>query len=453
MAESPAHDLLTLDRDVARGYRALTAWRAGVASDPEAYANDEPLEPVRHAAGQRTAQALAETTPSGADLPLRDGLVAWVRWLTAARILREDDVAAARAAHEPRARFEGEPPRLANWRECWQGAVAARSAAETRLWIDAAEEAAPKLANHAHARAARRAEVARRLGASHAWELVGVADRSALRTAARHLLDATEDAARAVRGELPRDATGVAPVVAAAIGREAPEGWPARLTPRWLDDLFGTLLGGLRPEMAPLPPALGSASFARALYAFGFAVRLAGAPAAMPFALAHEPGWRVAHRLAFVFGALATSAEWQARALGVGTRTALRQARVLARTALLDARLHAARLLLGDDAAFAPADLFDEIGERVFGMPLDPRFRGAWPAARDDEPARFVGLLEAHPLTGGLRDRFDADWFRNPRAWAYLRESSAAPAREPIDASALPGLAEALARAFEEAIG
>jgi hypothetical protein len=129
------------------------------------------------------------------------------------------------------------------------------------------------------------------------------------------------------------------------------------------------------------------------------------------------------------------------------------QARLLARSALLDARLHAARLLLGDEAVYAPAETFGELGPRLFGAALDPRLRGAWPAARLDEPARLVGLLQSPAMFHELRERFDVDWFRNPRAWEHLGALAAAPAREPVDAASLDGQASLLARAFEEALG
>jgi hypothetical protein len=271
-----------------------------------------------------------------------------------------------------------------------------------------------------------------------------------MRATARRLLDATEDLARAVWKEAK---LGAAEVLHSAVARDAPEGWPAHLTTRWLNDVCGAALGGLRFDLPALPAALGAASFARALYALGFATRLAAAPSAMPFALGRAPGARVAHRLGFVFAGLAADVTWQVRALDLPRRTAQRQARVLARTALLDARLHAARLLLGDDDAPAPRDLFDELGARLFGARLDPRLRGAWPRARDDEPARFVALVESLAFARALRDGFDVDWFRNPRAGKHLRAVSAAPASEPCDPEALLAGVEGLARAFEEALG
>ena len=199
--------------------------------------------------------------------------------------------------------------------------------------------------------------------------------------------------------------------------------------------------------------ALGASSFARALYAFGLAVRLCGS-SALPFAVAREPAFVGAHRLGFVFGALAIDPEWQMRALAVGRRTALAQSRVLALTALLDVRLHAARLLLGDPATLAPRDLFDELGVRLFGASLDGALaRSMASRVRDDEPGRFIALLQARRASEALRSRFDLDWFRNPRAWAELRAQSVAPARESLEPSGLDGEAVALARAFEAVLG
>jgi hypothetical protein len=401
-------------------------------------------------AGKSTWDALRERTPPVSEVPLRDALVGWVGALTMARLVREDDVDWARAAAEARVPFQGEPPRKVSWRDAWRGVVTARNPAEAGLWLAAAGDVGESLASIARTRAEKRGEIARRLGREHAWDLLDVGPPAVLRAAARRLLDATEDLARAVW----KDARGgAAEVLHGAVGREAGEGWPAHLARRWLEEAFGGALAGLRVELPPLPVALGAASFPRALGDLGFAARLAAAPSGMPFALAREPGACAAHRLGFVFAALPADVEWQVRVLGLGRRTALRQARVLARTALLDTRLHAARLLLAADAGPTPRDLFDELGHRLFGLPLDARLRGAWPAARDDEAARFVALVEARPFTDALRDRFDVDWFRNPRAWAHLRAISGVPAAEPHDAKALDPEVDRLARAFEGALG
>jgi hypothetical protein len=327
------------------------------------------------------------------------------------------------------------------------------------------------------------------MGFAHPWEAEGrvlPGGRAGVRGAARRWLDASEDLARALRRgkEAQGDADDAASVLHAAVARSAGEGWPARLTARWFDDVFGPGPRGLPIRIDALPRTLGASSFARGLVAFGRAVRAAATPRSLAFAVARDPWHAEEHRLGHAFGALAADPEFHVRSLHTGRRTAAAQARTVAATALLESRLQAARVLLGDDEAPAPADAFDELTARVFGTPLDRRLRGAWPASRDDDPERFAALFGARALRETLRDRFDVDWFRNPRAWEYLRgdaivvaaqadevavppapqsgegaaPAATQPARAPEAAAAPAELPlrpeiEALARAFEGAIG
>jgi hypothetical protein len=376
-----------------------------------------------------------------------------------ARIGRDDDVAWARAASEARGRYEGERARLVSWRDAWRGVATSRTSTEAGLWLEAAAEAAAPLAAVARSRAERRVEVARRLGLEHPWSPDVGLPPGEIRTLARHLLDATEDLSHAVWREELGARAGAAAVLHEAMGRQASHGWPSRITGHWIEDTVAPGGRGLRVELPAFPAAVGAASFARALRTFGFAVRSSADPAGSArvslFSLAREPAFVAAHRLGWVFGALPADADWQQRTLGVGRRTALTQARVLARTALLEVRLQAVRVLLGDDAVAVTRDLFDEVAVRLFGAPLDVRLRGAWPSPREDEPARLLALLQARSFSADLRDRFDFDWYRNPRAWAELRALASAPAHEPIGPSSLAALeagVQALARAFEEAL-
>jgi hypothetical protein len=446
-------DLLALDRDVARGVDALARWRAELARDPEAVAGLDPLDAVRRVAGKTTYDALGALEPSALDVPLRDGLRAWVAALLLARVTRDEDVAWAREAHEARGKFAGDEPALVAWTTAWSSLPAARTVGDARLWLDAASEAGPRLADVARERAAKRLEAARRLGLGHPWDAAIPGGRAALRGAAEALLRATDDLAAAVNRAVVREGVGPAAVIHAAVGRDAGEGWPARLGARWLDEAFRDRPRTLRPALPALPRALGASSFARALAAFGFALRGAAVARATPFALGHEPGRRASHRLAAVFGSLAADVAWQTHVLGVGARTAHAQVRVVARAILLTVRLDAARLLLGDEADLAPRDAFAELGTRLFGSALDARLRGAWPAARDDEPARFAAALEAPSLGDELRDRFDVDWFRNPRAWTHLHAVSALAPREAVDAAALDTAARGVARRLEAVLG
>jgi hypothetical protein len=452
MADGQVQDLLALDREVARAAKALAGWRSILADDPGADAERDPLEGLRFVAAKSTWDRLGELAPGTADGPLRDALRRWVLALVQARVGAVDDLAWARAGAMARGRFEGDRPRQVSWREAWRGVASGRSASETQLWLEAAADAAPPLAPVLRLRAARRAEVARRMGLAHPWDAASVAGPGALRASASRFLERTDDLSRAVWRESLGSEPAAAAVLHAAVARDAGDGWPARLTPRWLEEKFGAGTRGLPLALPPLPQTIGAASFARALAHFGHAVRVALGQGTMPFALASDPWFVGAHRLGFVFGALAADPEFGVRALGLGRRVADRQARVLARTALLEARVGAARVLLGEGDAIA-RDAFDDVGARLFGSPLDRRFLGVWPGTRADEPARWFALLLAPALRGELRETFDADWFRNPRTWAHLRSRGAVPAFEPVDEGSVGPGGDALVRSFEHALG
>jgi hypothetical protein len=452
MEDPGVQDLFGLDREVARAAKALDGWRSQLASNPDEAADDDPFDGVRRVASKTTWDRLGDLTPSAADEPLRAALRRWVLAFVQARIAGPDDVALAREALAPRAHYEGPEPRAVSWTESWRGVAFARSAAAVDVWLSAAAEVAPTLAPLQRRRSARRIEVARRAGLTHPWEALGPVSPAALRSSASRLLERTDDLSRSVWRESLEDEPRAAAIFHAVVAREAGDGWPARLTVRWLDETFGVFTRGIDLPLPPLPAAAGAASFARALAMFGFAVRVGWSDRASPFSLAREPGFVAAHRLGFVMGALANDRVFQERALGLGRRAAESQARALARTALFDARLHAARIVLGDDAGSA-RDRFDDVTACLFGAPLDARFHGAWPAARVDEPARWLGLLQAPALRRDLRDRFDVDWFRNPRAWTHLRSTSATPALETVDERSLDAHGDALVGFFEDALG
>jgi hypothetical protein len=64
--------------------------------------------------------------------------------------------------------------------------------------------------------------------------------------------------------------------------------------------------------------------------------------------------------------------------------------------------------------------------------------------------AYVVALLTTLPLFDLLAERFDDDWFRNPRAWQFLRIRAAG--GDGADDTGEPDPV-ALARAFEKALG
>ena len=416
---------------MARASKALARWRTKLARDPEAHADEDPIEPVRRAAGKSTWDALTGLTPPAAEAPLRDALVPWVGVLTLARLGREDDVAWARAAADERGAFRG---RSAAARELARGVARRRDRADdggrdalARGGGDVGEELA-SLAPRAR-REARRGRAPPRarapLGAAPAR-----GRRRRPRAAARRLPRRDGGpGARDVEGRARRRRRrggGAARRPRSRSGR----GWPAHLTRRWLEEAFAGALAGLTLELPPLPAALGAASFA----AGSRGSRLRGAPrgGAGGDALRARPRAGLARGASPRLRAsrpCRRTPEWQVRALGLGRRVAMRQARVLARTALLDARLrrgaHPAR---GRGRPHAAGPLC-----RARRAPLRRARSTRASAARGPPHATTSRRASSRSprrgaFTDDLRDRFDADWFRNPRAWAHVRAVSAVPA-------------------------
>jgi len=455
MGDVNVEDRVTLDRDVARAASAMARWRRDIASNPDG-AHIDPLQGLRHVAGKSTWDALGALAVNSADEPLRTGLRRWTAALLQTRVGADDDVAVAREEAAARTHYEGEPPRDVSWRETWRGMVRARNSSEVRRWLEASIEAATPVADARRTRLERREEVARRLGFSHPWDaLVPPAVSGSLGASARRFLDATEDLSRAMRRESIRgiDRPDAADLLHAMVAREAGEGWPARLTTRWLADAFAANVGKLSIDLPALPETLGASSFARALRTFGSAFRIAASPRGPPFSVRNDPAFVGAHRFGALFASLAADPAFHTRMLGLGQARAEAQCRILGRTTLMDVRLDAARIVLGAVGAEPPRDVFEEMGERIFGAPLDARLRGAWPIARDDEPARWVALLQLPAFRGRTRDAFDTDWFKNPKAWSHFMALSAVPAYEPLEEGCLDTGHVALARAFEEALG
>jgi hypothetical protein len=456
-------DLVSLDRDIARAHAAQKSWRRALSVDPEANAERYPLENFRHLAAKSVYDALGDLAPFAMDLPWRDALQRWVLALLQARLSHDADVALERARHAKTAILHLDPVKHVSFKDSWRGVVEERSRARAIAHLNAASEAGD-IAGLTRDRSARRIEVARRLGltGSHALFAPAAADGVAF---ARAFLGATDDLWLAVwrdaakRANLP-EPTSAVDAIHFSIAREAGEGWPAHLAPRWLAEMFESHLKGISIDLPALPAPLGASSFLRALEAFGRAFRAGGDARPLPFAIARAPYFTDEYRVGIVFGALGLKRVFYTKQLGTSARIAELQVRMVARTMLVEARLRAMRSILTDESRFPSKDLFEELTHRVLGAPMPPSLVGAWPSAEDDEPARMTALATALPLARELVDRFDDDWFRNPRAFEALRSRASLAARDPVceptDGGDAPApeaaAANALARVFEEAL-
>jgi hypothetical protein len=236
------------------------------------------------------------------------------------------------------------------------------------------------------------------------------------------------------------------------LARDAVHGWPARLGVRWLDDAFSPLsTRPLDPRSLPkLPTAFGGASFLRAGYLRGFALRTSGTARMLPFGLARDPYPVSAHRFGCAFALAIAAPAFQRRVLDLPSRMATTQARSLGISILLYMRTLAARFVLSCQERIDSAT-FEELTSRVFGAPLPGAMRDAWPEPRADEMARFLATMSAHGFVRDLVSRFDEDWFRNPRAGMHLAGLACAPMF--VDEPLAENVVAEVACAFEEALG
>ena len=474
-----AIDLHAFDRDVRRAagrveqVRALLALGTKEARD-EARSFD-PFEGVRHTATMSSYTTLAEQTPSVVDVPLRDALLRWVHELLQARVGHELALADADAAHAldprlgPSRVAAAEAPRAV--REASgapEGTVRADMAAHTYAGAMTTMIAAPDPSRAAGAleraadlaapvaavrkeRRERRFEAARRLGLAHPYALASEA-KNDVGALARSFLDASEPLAVELLKIAQKQADSrwyASSAIQNFLARDAREGWPAYLTQRWLDDVFKAL-APRGADAGRLPEALGGASFLRAAAAWGASWKNAGAPRSMPFAIARDPYPVPAFRFAFAMAVATADPELQRRALELPARTAKAQSRILRRSMFHAARVIAARAVFATTESVTPA-MFEELTARLFGAPLPSTMRDAWPDPRTADPAALIAMLGTRTFVASLVDRYDDDWFRNPRAGTHLTSLACGPA---FDAEALPDNAvAATARAFEEALG
>jgi hypothetical protein len=452
-----------LDGEVARAAACIRAARAALGRG-EAPDDDNPLSAYRRVSSRATYLELLPPAPDaaardaappakGAAPPvspgsaLRDALREWVYALTLDRVLWADTLRIEAALRDESIQVEhADLGRLsASPRSLLERMLAEPASARLRLWAEAFGRGAGAAADAARIFEERRAEAVRRLSAEPDSIEIPCDPKGALAGLAEALLRRTEPL-------LERTPGAYYDVIASSIGRSLGDGWPARLVPRWLDELFrGTgLTEGLRLDLGPLPKAFGASSFARALAAFGAALADADGPRGAPFALAYAPFDLRRARRAALFGSLPADPIFGVRALSLGHGRARDQARAIARALLTSLRLLAARVLLRGVLTLpehARAQRFEERTAEALGAPIPPALAGVVPRLGPSDPTALMGALLAIRDRRELIERFDEDWFRNPYAARAIREEDGvvAPSRRAPAARLEAGLDELLA--------
>lgn len=468
-------ELSVVDPIVARAHDALVRALPTLDSeDGRAIARRiDPFANVRDVSGQTAYRALQarELAPDSPDASHRDALLRWVHELLQARVAWELTVDEADALHEPdpslnpgaSARGPENTAIPKTYAEAFRALIAATQERPAIMSYSRLGELALPVAAVRKELRARRWEVAQRLGLDHFWSLA-TDDLGKLETLARALLDRTEALAKELHKDLRKRARSgeesPARTIFDAFARDAEEGWPARLGTRWLEDVFRAI-ASRAPRSVPMPEALGGASFLRAADAWGRALRLAGTARSLPFAMARDPYATEPAVVGAVLASVVAGPVFAKRKLGLTGRSTDAHARSLGRSLLMALRMSAAEVLLGLDPSPSP-DAIEELSARVFGSPLPTgvgacfAYGGFAGISRHFDvvsagPARLVGAVRASELGKNLVDRFDEDWFDNPRAGAHLAGVGAGPVwyGEVPDAER----AAPIARAFEETLG
>lgn len=433
-----------LEREIARAIEASAAARARLARG-EGLDAPSPLDRHRRASTRATYLDLA-----GDRDPIAAALRPWVAALTLDRVLWPDHarLAAAWWARSIPVEASGITAFIGSPRDLLRRVIAEPEPGRRRVWADALARGAGAVADAARILAERRVEAARLLGEGADAGEVPVDPPAAITAAAERVI---ADTAPFV--DLGREAWG--DVIGGAVARGAGEGWPARLTTRWLFDLFhGPLVEGLRLDLPRLPEPFGAASFARALGAFGAALAAEDGPRSAPFAIARSPFDLRRARRAALFASLAADPVFHRRALGLGRGRAIDQARDVARALAISIRLDAARVLLRDvfrEPERRRRARFEEVTAAALGAPIPPALAGVVPRLGPEDPARLAGALLAIADRRALVERFDEDWFASPHAARALREEDAvAPASLVAKADAVSAGAAELSRALAD---
>jgi hypothetical protein len=420
-------ELPRLDALVKQAAVSWARWQDLVRADLQAAKRTDPFASTRTVTGQSLLLELGAHKPSPGEAGLLEGLARWSYALMQAR-LSIPFVIEARILDETPSLVPAFAASLAS-RPLWRGALL-EPAARANEYVKALSERSRALIGVEHHACEMSTEVARRLGyASPAAPLMIAGETPDF---ARTFVTCTLDLAKDIVRAEPSVATCAPPLSYARreLGVEASAGWPARLSGRWLEEVFAGLGGVARRMPAPdLGAVWGAMSFARALATLGLALRSHHVLLSrLPFAERAHPRNIEGQTLATAFAFLLLSPAFHHRALGLGRDAARDQARQCAGSLLL-----ASRRALASGAVRAREWATDDAAYATYcGADPSPLMRALLCRA-----PRVEATAEAISFTQLMVNRFDEDWFRNPRAHQFLIDRAGAPAFA-TDRAAMP---------------
>lgn len=411
-----AIDPYALDRAIGSAEAALRRARETLRSEPEASA-ERPLAGHDRVSRRDELIELVDLAERRPDEPMWRAAVPHVRELVVSRATFVDERREALVRTAERHVVESPIRSEETIAAMLDAVLEARTGELASAW-------ARTLADRAHATQIaalflhrRRAEAARLVGDvdldAHDAPVV---EPPLLFHAARGVLDVTSDV---VPG-----ASCWEDAVRAALGRDGHEGYPAKLTARWLAaSLPAGLLDGLALDVDPLPRLLGATSFARALGALGAAIAQADSPRGLPRCIARAPRDLLVARRRALLADLVAQGPFLRRRLGLGRSAAREQAAATLRLLVASLRADAARVLAReiDPRTRGAEERVAELASSALGAPVAPALAYVVPRVRPGDAARLIGAVVAATDVERIVDELDEDWFEGPRTAETLR--------------------------------
>jgi len=353
-------------------------------------------------------------------LPNKDALLRWHACLSIERVTWEDRVLAEMARQKPEHRIAelGEQP----WsiRALTVELIRTRDASKRTRVAHELAKACGNASAWAIEWAMQRHSAAHHLGIGELGWLEAPVNGCYVSAIVSQVLEATEDAASASIG----NDTGWEHAIWTGSATEAEHGWPAVLSPRWFRSVFDgwKVLRGVRIDPGPLCGALCGASFARALARFGVAVHRGCAERACnSFSLAFRPFDMASASYGALFASLLASIPFLKRRLGLGSEAARHQAVSTGRSLLISLRTRAAQAAVASAGTRdATVDAHVTCTSRALRSSVPDETAAVVPRYDPQSPSRLCGALLASVLERELVNRFDDDWFDNPRAHEHL---------------------------------
>jgi hypothetical protein len=440
--------LETLAAECAAANVELAQWRS---------THDAPVEAVYQTRRRIASRATLVALDTELVTPLREGVIAAVRYHLFARLAGTLEAEHADAAADEDRRLDFGKIRPISFEAARTGLLQSTSVAEARAHWQALQSGNDTMVSFARRRHELYQEIAEQLSAQLSWAAPSpIADEATVQSA-RVFLDSTEELAKEAqrRAAKPFDLEGGDNALACILHTKLAKTaacFPQQLTPRWFAEALPNLAlrrcdpkGGhpyARVHLSKLPHAVGGSTYMRALYKFGLTLRTTLHESAQTTVERADPAGFDAHAHAAVLAQLTLSKPFLLRALQV-TGDAKDVARMFAECTLFALRKSAATAVAESNSER------DDLARRVFGEGCSAGLAAVLLAWRPASKVHFAAQLTSRSVTSSLCDMFDEDWFRNPRAREYFSAAGAPTALAPAD---LPGAARSYASYLEQQI-